>query len=275
MILNLFTVNGTGALGPTDPGQYPVQVAEALLPSGWQFLADQLGGLATVPLINWVPINYPAAVYPMGASVNTGVANLVAAIASTPVGTPKGFAGYSQGAIVTSTVWRDYVLSPTGQLNAYLNDFEAGGTVNWGNPLRCPTIPANGNTYAGWAQQSGGGISGTNDLTAAQTPSWWYDFADPNDLYTDCPVGTAAGADETLIYQLIVTTNFGGTLEGLLTLVESAIDQFNQPLTEVIGIATAIYNGLTFAAAGPAAGHYTYQIGPAISYLTEVALQYA
>lgn len=271
MTLTLYTVNGTGAASSTDPGQYPAQVAQALLPSAWKYLADQFSGLLTIPLIKWVPIDYPAAIYPMGASVDTGIANLVAAIQRTGPGSPKALAGYSQGALVTSSVWRDYVLE--GSLSAYEADFKAA--VNWGNPMRCPTIPANGNAYAGWAPRSGGGISGTNDLTAAQTPSWWYDFANPNDLYTDSPVGTAAGSDEELIYNMIVTTNFGGTLAGLLKLIESAIEQFTQPLTEIIGIATAIFNALDFAGAGASAGHYTYDITPAITYLTEIGEQYA
>lgn len=268
-MLNVFTVNGTAAAGPLDPGQYPVQVATALLPGPWQFIADQLGGLATQTLINWVPIDYPASVYPMGASVNKGIAALLAEIQQTSG--PIALVGYSQGAIVTSTVWRDHILN--GELRARTNDVVAA--VNWGNPMRCPTIPANGNTYAGWAQQKGGGISGTNDLTAAQTPAWWLDFANPNDLYTDSPVGTDAGADEQRIYELIVTTSFGGTLAGLLRIIEQLAEQFVNPLAEVIGIAEAIWNGLVFLFAGPGAGHFTYDIGPAISYLQQVAQQYA
>lgn len=271
-MLTLFTGNGTGAAGPLDPGQYPVQAATALLPSPWQFIADQLDGIATQSLINWIPIDYPASVYPMGSSVNVGIANLVTAIRSQPVGTPKSLSGYSQFAICTSTVWRDHILSPAGDLHDYLDDFVAA--VNWGNPMRCPGI-ANGNAYAGWAIPSGGGISGTNDLTPAQTPPWWLDFANHNDLYTDSPVGTDAGADEQRIYELIVTTSFGGTLAGLLRIIEQLAEQFANPLAEVIGIAEAIWNGLVFLFAGPNAGHFTYDIGPAISYLQQVAQQYA
>lgn len=268
MPLTLFTVNGTAAPNPYDPAQYPVQVARALLPSGEKIFADKLDGVATVPLINWVPIGYSALVYPMGKSVAEGIALLVAAIKNIGPGTSKALAGYSQGSIITSTVWRDYILNPSGTLHAYLNDFK--GAVNWGNPMRAPGV-CNGNTYAHWAPQSGGGISGTNDLTAAQTPSWWLDFANPNDLYTDSPVGTAAGKDEQLIYDMIVTENFGGTLKGLLALVESVAVQFLSPINEVIGIAIAVFNGLRFLTAGPGSGHYTYDIGPAISFLTQVA----
>lgn len=275
-LLQLFTANGTGAPNPYDPGQYPVMVANALLPSGEQIFADKLDGLATQTLIDFIPTNYPASIYPMGASVAQGVSAMVANIQGCSVGTPKALAGYSQGAIVTSTVWRDHVLNPSGDCHQYLNDFVAA--VNWGNPMRCPGI-AHGNTAAGWKVPGGGGIAGTDDLTAAQTPNWWYDYANPNgivtgyDLYTDSPVGTAAGTDEELIYNCVVTGNFGGTLEGLLAILESLAAQFTAPLSEVIGIATAVWNGLTFVGEGPAAGHYQYDVTPAIAYLRQVAQQ--
>lgn len=268
MTITLYTVDGTAALSETDPGQYPNQVAVALQTNPWQLVADRLDGLATPPSPwRWAPVPYPAATFPMQASINTGVSNLVGLIQSTPG--QFALAGYSQGAIVTSTVWRDYILSPSGALHNRLDDIVAA--VNWGNPMRCPGI-ANGNTYAGWPIPAGGGIAGTGDLTAAQTPDWWLDFANPNDLYTDSPVGTAAGTDESLIYNMVLDSD---TLEvsEMIALIESVIKQFSNPLVELVGIVTAIINGLTFAAAGPAAGHYTYDIGPAIRYLTEIGQQ--
>lgn len=277
MTLTLFTTNGTafnGTNNPYDPTQYPVMVANALLPSDWAPIANQLEGTpGGAPLINWWANPYPASVYPMGASADTGIANLAAAVLSTPVGTPKALASYSQGSIVASMFWRNNVLNPAGSCHAYVNDFVAA--VNWGNPLRCPTLPATGNIYAGWPQPGGGGIAGSNDLTAGEMPPWWLDFANPNDLYTDSPVGTAAGVDEELIYNLIVTSSFGGTLVGLIRLLESVVAQFHRPLAEIIGIATAIYNGLTFLGAGNNAGHYTYNVSPAIEYMYSVATRYA
>lgn len=274
MTLTYFTVNGTqfgGVADPRDPGQYPVMVANNLAMNPWQVVADQLDGLRATPLLNWIPTPYPAAVYPMAASVTKGVQVLGNNIASCPVGTPKALGGYSQGAVVTSTVWRDHILNPAGELHAYENDFVAA--LTWGNPMRAPGV-CNGNTYAGWANPGGGGIAGTDDLTTDETPSWWFDFANPNDLYTDSPVGTAAGADEQLVYQLIMTQSFGGTLIGLLALIRSAIMQFSQPLTEIIGIATAIWNGLVFLSAGPNAGHYQYSVVPAITYMYQTAVAY-
>jgi hypothetical protein len=279
MTLSLITINGTGSY-PTDPTNFPSMVALALLPSGEQIFADKLDGLQTTPIINWLPLTYPMLTYPMGASVDTGVANLIALIKATPG--KIGVLAYSQGALVWATVWRDHILNPDGELHDRLGDIVL--TICWGNPMRAPG-KQNGNVNAGWALNPGGGISGTDDLLPSQVPDWWWDFTDPNDLYTDSPgisvsadgktiLLTPTSEDEMLIYRLIVTTNFGGTLEGLLGLVEQAVEQLKQPLEEVIGIATAIWNGLTFAAAGPNAGHYTYNVQPAIVYVQQVALQY-
>ena len=291
MTLTLYTVNGTvfgGNNDPADPGQYPVMVANSMLPNEEERFANKLDGQETRSLINWWANPYPASVYPMEASVNTGIAYLLGAILKSPIGTPKALAGYSQGAVVTSRFWRDYVLSPNGPAHAYLNDFVAA--VNWGNPMRCPGI-AHGNVYAGWSVPSGGGIAGTNDLLPSETPSWWYDFANPNgtnkgyDLYTDSPVKLSADGnsivlndaakDEMLIYNCIMTTSFGGTLEGLLKIIWQLIEQLNKPWNEIVGLVEAIWNGLKFLSEGPSAGHYTYDVDPAINYIKSVALRYA
>ncbi|PIB80581.1 hypothetical protein [Mycobacterium celatum] len=279
MTLNLLTINGTGSY-PTDPSNFPSMVALALLPSDWQRVSDKLDGVATTQLINWLPLDYPMSVYPMGASEDTGITNAISVVQQTPG--QFAVAAYSQGADVWSRLWRDHVVNINGELHDRINDFVAA--VTWGNPHRAPGV-CNGNDYAGWPHQSGGGIAGTDDLLPTQVPSWWLDFANPNDLYTDSPVSANLGGtkvvmndtaiDEQLIYNMVVTENFGGTLEGLLVLVEQAVEQFANPIEEVIGIATAIWNGLQFAAAGPAAGHYTYDPTPAITYLQQVATQYA
>lgn len=273
-MLNLLTINGTSSF-PTDPNNYPSMVALALTPSPWQAVADKIDGIATSPLINWLPLNYPMATYPMGASVATGITNAIAVLNANPG--PFAVAAYSQGSIVWSTLWRDHILSPTGDLHDRLDDVVAA--VNWGNPMRAPGV-SNGNAYAGWAmpaEQYGvqtGGIAGTNDLTVAQTPSWWLDFVNPNDLYTDCPVGTQAGTDEMLIYNIVMSMA-APSVGAVIALLESAVVQLSSPIAELIGVIEAIVNGLTFVAAGPSAGHYTYSVDPAIAYLTEVAQQYA
>lgn len=344
----IFTVNGTGSRGPDDPGQYPVQVANALIVHEWQRFAAKLDGRRNLEPWKWFAVDYPAIVFPMGSSVDTGVANCVAAIGFTPG--PFALAGYSQGAVVTSHVWRDHILNPNGELHGRYVAGDFLGAVNWGNPCRAPGI-ARGNVYAEWAVPSGGGIAGSgrtsvasgplggllpagggtgigdilkdvglghlspsggllkdaglqlpgggaplgslggilgglgglltphtvgdragnDDLTTAETPDNWLDFANPNDLYTDCPDG-AAGHDENLIYQIVMSRSVLGGFEAVIAMMLDAAEQFTRPVQAVTGMAEAIYNGMRFAAAGPSAGHYTYDIRPAIRWLAELAV---
>ena len=234
----LFTVNGTGVDMWTG---YPADVARALGDEQYY----------------WQPIGYPSAVFPMGKSVDAGVSELVNQINRHP-GT-FAMIGYSQGAIVTCKVWRDHILNPDGDLHHRLGDIFAH--ITYGNPMRAVGV-ANGNVYAGQPLPekvdftTPGGIAGSDDLTAAQTPDFQLDFANNNDLYTSCPTGDA-GKVEQNIYDIVQKASF-------LNIISIAKD-----LTAPIGTVEAIINGLTFAAAGPTAGHWTYDIGPAIRYLTE------
>jgi hypothetical protein len=252
--LSLFTVGGTDEAGPTDPNQFPVQVALGLLPSGWQIVADKLDGLATISPINWFPINYPAALYPMAPSVQSGRENLVAAIQSAPG--PFVLCGYSQGATVTDVVWSQDILATTGVIHDRLSDVAA--IFNFGDPLRSPGI-ANGNLLAGIPlpqELDGvvtGGIAGPADLTPQQTPDFLYSFALDGDLYASAPVGidpqtaeAPAGFVETSIYNIVQQATF-------IDVVAIAED-----LAVPVGLVEAIINGLTFAGAGANAPHYRY-----------------
>jgi hypothetical protein len=267
----LMTWAGTGSAMDNTGWPQPAAVAQA-------------AAAAFPNVFTWQPVgNYPASILNpnMGASAldgkNEGVRlatdvwpnNLIIPI------------GYSQGAICGSWWWRDFILA---------NGLQARvpAALMWGNPLRSPGY-ANGNAYAGWGMpglrdgQVTGGISGPDCLTPAQTPSNWLDFVwlgtdgGATELYTNAPIGTdpwtaetEVGHDETLIYNIIVSQDFGGTIEGLVALIEAAVEQFVNPITMVIAMAEAIWNGLQFVAAGPSADHYAYDITPMINYLTQV-----
>lgn len=259
MTATFFTVNGTGSRGPADPAQFPVMTAEAVINDDWELFNSKLDGRKLLEQYEWFGIDYPALVFPMGSSVETGVGELVYMIENTPG--PFALAGYSQGAVVTSHVWRDYILN--GSLRHRLKDFV--GAVNWGNPCRCPGV-ARGNVWAGWPVPDGGGIALEDNLTVDQTPWNWLDFANENDLYTDCPQGEA-GRDENAIYQIVMSEGGWSTFEELIELVELVAVELWKPVDMLVALAVAIYNGLRFAVAGPMAGHYTYDVGPAISWL--------
>lgn len=254
MTLSLFTVGGTGEAGPTDPNQFPVQVAERLIPSGWQIVADKLDGLATISPVRWFPINYPAVLYPMAPSVQSGRENLVAAIQSAPG--PFVLCGYSQGAIVTDVVWSQDLLADTGVIHDRLPDMAA--MFNFGDPLRCPGI-ANGNLLAGIPLPEDldgvvtGGIAGPADLRPEQTPEFVYSFALDGDLYASAPVGNnpwtdeaPAGFVETSVYNIVQQA----------TVID--VTAVAEDLAVPVGLVEAIVNGLTFAAAGANAPHFRY-----------------
>jgi hypothetical protein len=220
----------------------------------------------------WAGVSYPGAAFPMWPSVAEGIQKMASLIASTP-GT-FAMAGYSEGAIVSCRVWRDYILNPNGQLHDRLNDII--GHLSWGNPLRCPTI-ANGNVLAnipipgsrdGFAT---GGISGPDDLTSWQTMPWHIDFAHEGDLYTDCPVGldpwsneAPPGAMETAIYKLVAEGNITGRDSLLLAIGEL----LTQPFEEIVPLIEALINGIQFLGNMNTHNDYTETMVHAADWLT-------
>lgn len=247
-----FSVNGTGVDYNTG---FPADIGRALNPSQWY----------------WQPVAYPAATFPMGPSVDAGVAELVRLISITPGKFAIG--SYSQGSLVSCKVWRDHILNPNGDLHHRLPDMI--GHVTYGNPMRCPGI-ANGNAYAGQALpakldgQTTGGIAGPDCLTAEQTPDFMLDFANDGDLYASAPVGanpwtaeSNAGHDETMIYNIVQNFN----LANVAAIVEEVIKVLLDPWTEVVPLVEALYNGGLFFAMGMNAPHYLYSTDAAIQWL--------
>lgn len=255
----LFTVNGTNVPDPFGPG-FSGDVARALI--------DVADGMWV-----WQPIGYPAATFPMGPSVSAGCREL-----RTQIGRYTGkiaLSGYSQGAMVVDTVWRDDILDAAGELHHRLEDVVA--IVNFGDPMRCPGI-ANGNKFAGRPlpakldRFTTGGIAGPGDLTAEQTPDFLLSFANDGDLYACAPTGddpwhheTEVGHNERIIFDLVQKA----TPLTLLAIAEEAAELLLKPMSEVLPLVQAIFNGLTFAGKGMQAPHWTYDIGPAVQYLIQ------
>lgn len=273
MTIGYFSVGGTAQAGPYDPGQFPNQVAQLLVPTGEQIFADKLDGIATNPLIDWRAIDYPAAVFPMGPSVQEGRQNLVQAIQSRPG--PLVLSGYSQGAMVVDTVWCFDFLSPAGVLHNRIDDVKA--IINFGDPMRCPGI-AHGNELVGIPMPTHldgyltGGIAGPACLTPEQTPSFLYSIALDGDLYACAPIGTdpwTAEADvgmvETGIFNIVQQPTFWNVVE--------VANDLKVPLATV----EAIINGLVFAAQGPAAPHWQYgpYVPAAARFIASLAEDYA
>lgn len=242
----VFTVAGTGVFW--DFG-YPADIARAL-----------------VGVYRWQGVDYPAAPFPMNPSVEEGITELIRLLKQRLDRFPAAkFAliGYSQGAIVTSRVWMQFIKG---------TDLESRilASVTFGNPYREKGI-AYGNVFAGWPVPDGRGIS---DVRLTSTPKSWYDFAHGansewgRDIYTDTP-DDDAGEDMTAIYKLVQDLR---GLWGANSLLEQVIELLVRPVQETIAMFRAIFYGGQFVAANPPTlPHINYDIDPAVRYLRSVA----
>lgn len=242
----LFTVHGTGMADPLGPG-YPADVARAVL-DVW----------------HWQPIgNYPAQAFPMGPSVQQGIAELKLQIRNHPG--KFALAGYSQGAIVTSMTAKHAIFDPRGELHDRKDDLIA--SVTWGNPCR-ELRKANGNATSGVPIPEGRGIS---DDRLENTPDWWFDYAHGGnspfgrDIYTDTP-DDDAGENMTAIYKIV--QDMSGFI-GPNSLLEQLGEWMQNPVVELPAVFQAIYYGGQFVTSQPFAtyAHCNYQLEPAIAYL--------
>jgi hypothetical protein len=243
----------------------------------WTGYPADTGRAISTEYFMWQPIgNYPASVVnpQMGGSVQMGVDEAVRLLTGSggpgPFYTsgPIALSGYSQGALVVAKLWRDEFLNPNGRLHNRLNDVVAA--VTWGNPMRSPGI-ANGNVSTGQAIPKNldgavtGGIAGPEDLRPAETPWWWYDFANDGDLYAAAPVGVnpwtdeaPAGMVETNIFNIVQRATIGNII--------SILKDLGHP----IGTIEAIYNGGLFASQGTNAPHWQYNIDGAVRFLNSI-----
>lgn len=291
----ILTVNGTGDPDPADTIGFSGMLGSMVGGvNPWQIIQDQFDGIATpLPPWQWQPIGYPAAVFPMQPSVDNARKQIIAALGGPafpdyqapvyPSG-PFALSGYSQGAIVTDTVWTQDILPDTGVLHHRLADCLS--VVNFGDPWRAAGT-ANGNTYQGIPVPGTvdgditGGIGGPKDLTAAQTnvlnslgKPVVMSYALPGDLYASCPVGPDPQKDEaspgkvgTSIYNFILAGSF------------TSFAKIAEDLFAPIGMVEEIVNGISFAAKGTSAAHWQYAnagcVASAAQYLTELAKELA
>lgn len=201
--LYCFSVGGTGE--PTGTGN-TAQVGSALNPAYW----------------NWIPVSYSAALYPMASSISDGIEQLVAAIETVPIGTKIALIGVSQGAVVTSQTWENEFVSSSGRLHARMNDVV--GAVTFGNPRRKA-----GSHAVGTPDPGGHGIAASNLQT--NVPSWWYDYADPDDIVPTVPTGS--GGDYASVLYDFLTNTWNGVSE---TLLSDVLSTFKNPLGNVSSV---------------------------------------
>jgi hypothetical protein len=169
----------------------------------------------------WVPVIYPHW-FPVSSSVETGVQNCIEAINAWPG--KFGLSGYSQGAIVCSSVLWELRF---GSLQHRYADLI--GAVMFGNPKREAGV-----TFPGGINPGGAGMApdtGGPNGRIQNTPALWWEFANHNandpanglvaipgslgsDPFTVNPL-TAAGEWITAIYQFMLQ-EFNGSDADLL-----------------------------------------------------------
>lgn len=217
----------------------------------------------------WQPVgNYPASPFPMRQSYLAGIEELVVQC-RLHAGKPKVLAGYSQGAIVTSRVWKHEVSRPGGRLYDLRDEFVA--SVTWGNPDRELGV-AHGNALDGIPVPEGRGIT---DDRMVSTPSWWLDFAHGansrfgRDLYTDTVDGDV-GEYGTAIWKIVE----GMKLTGVDGLLEQVLEIVERPLVEVVSMFQEITHAgaFFFSGTGP---HVNYDVSSAVRFLRDVSLKLA
>lgn len=247
----LLTVQGTGVDMWTGP---PADTARAV-EGDWE----------------WQPIgNYPASPFPMWASIWQGITELRFQLRRHADANPVGkiaLAGYSQGAIVTSWVYKWDIQLPGGILHDLLPRVEAG--VTWGNPMAQKGV-FNGNRYAGWPVPEGMGI---NRDRMENTPALWLDFAHGRnsqwgqDIYCDRP-DNLAGEDMELICDFVMAQDLGAFF---VNLGSKALATLNTPAVELPAMFDAIMQAGMFFVVRGTRPHLDYDINPAVDYLRGVA----
>ncbi|MGZ4379569.1 MAG: peptidoglycan-binding domain-containing protein [Gaiellaceae bacterium] len=242
-----YTVQGTGVDMWTGP---PADTARGAL-----------------DLVKWQPIgNYPAAPFPMWASIMQGVTELRVQIRKYEQQHPrhrKVLIGYSQGAIVVGLVFLLDFQAENGEFHHLLDTVKLG--ITWGNPMR-ELHKANGNAAAGWPIPEGQGILKTRQTN---TPDFWLDFAHGansswgRDLYTDTEAGDATGSDETAICDFIMSEHW---YSGPVSIVKRILAIPGSPIDGAWGVCESILQaGMFFG--GQCGPHTDYDINPAITAL--------
>lgn len=212
----------------------------------------------------WRPVGYRAAPFPMGKSIDEGVAEAIRIVEEERARIEAhglNLAGFSQGAYVIAVLWETHIRPANGRLHWALPHMRKA--VAWGNPKR-----EKGSVWPDpGAEMAGPNTMGVDEETMVDTPDWWRNYAHVGDMYA------ASQDDEALenkraIWKVVRGTKIFSGPDSLLTQVLEVlgIRQDAGQLFEVIGLFKAILDaGLFFAKR--TTPHLNYSIQPAIDYL--------
>lgn len=207
--VSFFYCNGTASLGPFGLMnlvgslfanlQFLLGVAQPKIvtvaglhgrTASWQDVSpqnDPFCNLLDPNIFDARKIAYPAAALPVSKSMDTGIANVIAAINALPAGTPFALGGFSQGAAVMSTVFNEI---RSGSLTTRSSSFLGG--VMMGNPRRQLNYRGSvGGTWSGSIGTPGSTTGGHGAFPSTGNyarltgcdPNKWIEFCQPGDVF--------------------------------------------------------------------------------------------
>jgi hypothetical protein len=237
-----------------------------------------------------VRIEYPASMFPMNASMDHGIAQVISGINAMPQGQPFVLGGYSQGAALMSTVYNEIRY---GVLTSRASSFL--GAVMFGNPRRqLNHRGAVGGTWSGIWSEPGATTGGAGSFPATgnyarltSCESEWVEFAYPGDIFTANSTSTATGTNWTagcdvftgLGTGALITYFLSGMTQAILDAATAAFTKAGEILEMNDGAGVPFVIGGSGHTAYPflppqgLSGDTAYQV--ALTYLESLADQYA
>lgn len=230
-------------------------------------VADTAAALEREGLCRHQPIGYNCTALPF--DNESGVKELARLVGSTVMdngvpflpGTPWALGGFSQGGIVISYFYFDY-LAPGKPLNWRLADLR--GVLAYGNPCRQT------GHVAPWAR-SWVTKTGTHGLDPYRrfgvpgyptTPANWMEVYRGGDIFAENG-SDKASAVKAAVYQAVMADFFSNPF----SLAAQIADLFATPIPEIMAIIMAIISGVTFLADNPSPHYSPYNISGGIDWM--------
>lgn len=249
---------------PAGPDTRPVLLTVCGTGVPWWVGPDADIARALEKRYRWRPVAYPAAPFPMGKSIDAGVAEAIRICEEERAAIERYGAsviGYSQGAYIIAVLWETHIKPENGRLHWMAAHMIKAVAI--GNPKR-----EKGKVWPDpGAEMAGPNTCGVDEENMVDTPSWWRNYAHKGDLYT------AAEDDEsrenkTACWKVIRGTKVFSGPDSLLSQVLEAlgVKQDAGQIVEIIGIFKAILDAGMFFGKGTGP-HVNYSVQPAIEFL--------
>lgn len=179
-----------------------------------------------------------------------------------PAGTPWALGVYSQGAIIGSYFYYDY-LQPGQSLDWRLKDLR--GVLAYGNPCRQT------DSVAPWARPwvTTAGTHGLDPYRRFGLPDYpakpdnWVDVYREGDIFAQNGDDKASEI-KAAVYQAVVSLDL---FSNPFSLAAQVAELFSSPIDEVIGMVMAMVSGVTFLAGQPNPHYDPYDIGGGVDWM--------